>query len=95
MCEPTDDWSCKLDEVPEMERSVMNTSSDLALQNGTVSGKAENEFSFPCGSLAAEDDDEVTESKIRAFLDEKVPILVIFVLHMYLQKFIIDGWNTE
>ncbi|KAJ4838849.1 hypothetical protein Tsubulata_010879 [Turnera subulata] len=31
----------------------------------------EDDFSFPSGPLEAEDDDEVTESKIRAFLDEK------------------------
>lgn len=36
------------------------------------SPKAENEFSFSTEPLGVEDDDEVTESKIRAFLDDKV-----------------------
>ncbi|KAK2646947.1 hypothetical protein Ddye_022142 [Dipteronia dyeriana] len=75
MCEPTDDWPCKFDEIPEVERNVLNISSDQALSEAIgstgLSGKRENEFSFQCGSSAAEDDDEVTESKIRAFLDEK------------------------
>ncbi|XP_044498627.1 mitogen-activated protein kinase kinase kinase NPK1-like [Mangifera indica] len=66
MCEPTDDWPCKFDESPEVDRYEMNLSSDAR-----VSVKEENDFSFPCGSSAPEDDDEVTESKIRAFLDEK------------------------
>ncbi|KAK3189994.1 hypothetical protein Dsin_029555 [Dipteronia sinensis] len=75
MCEPTDDWPCKLDEIPEVEQNVLNISSDQALSEAVsstgLSDKRENEFSFHCGSSAAEDDDEVTESKIRAFLDEK------------------------
>ena len=33
--------------------------------------EAKHEFAFPCG-MACEDDDEDTEMKIRAFLDEKV-----------------------
>ncbi|KAL5782551.1 hypothetical protein ACOSP7_007580 [Xanthoceras sorbifolium] len=72
MCEPTEDWPYKFDEITKVERNVMNISSDQTLCDSTgLSGKGENEFSFHCGSSAAEDDDEVTESKIRAFLDEK------------------------
>nr|POF26896.1 mitogen-activated protein kinase kinase kinase npk1 [Quercus suber] len=33
--------------------------------------KFDANFSFPCGPSLSEDDDELTESKIRAFLDEK------------------------
>ncbi|XP_044473187.1 receptor-like protein 7 [Mangifera indica] len=44
----------------------MNLSSD-----GGVSVEEENDFSFPAGSSAPEGDDEVTESQIRAFLNEK------------------------
>jgi len=36
------------------------------------SPKAENELSFSNEPLGVEDDDEVKESKIRAFLDDKV-----------------------
>jgi hypothetical protein len=77
MCEPTDDWPCKFDERIELERSGVDLSSSATMHKASgspgVSGKAENDFTFPCGPMGAEDDDEVTESKIRAFLDEKVP----------------------
>lgn len=35
-------------------------------------GEGDKDFSFPCGQSLSVDDDELTESKIRAFLDEKV-----------------------
>ncbi|XP_031271803.1 mitogen-activated protein kinase kinase kinase NPK1-like, partial [Pistacia vera] len=75
MCEPTDDWPSKFDESPKVDRYGLNLSSGEAICGavGTagVSVKEENDFSFPCSASAPEDDDEVTESKIRAFLDEK------------------------
>ncbi|KAL6293366.1 hypothetical protein ACE6H2_001508 [Prunus campanulata] len=74
MCEPTDDWPRKFDESLELERSGINFSPCQTIHEayGTTgaSHKVESEFSFPCGP-SAEDDEEVTESKIRAFLDEK------------------------
>jgi len=77
MCEPTDDWPCKFDGSLESERSGIDLSPCQTIQNAAgspgVPGKGENDFTFPCGPTGAEDDDEVTESKIRAFLDEKVP----------------------
>lgn len=76
MCEPTDDWPCKFDGSLELERSGIDLSTSQTIQNAAgspgVPGKGENDFTFPCGPTGAEDDDEVTESKIRAFLDEKV-----------------------
>lgn len=75
MCEPTDDWPCKLDQSIELERSGIDLcSSQTTCKNACspgVSGKGENDFTFPCEPIPTEDDDEVTESKIRAFLDEK------------------------
>ncbi|XP_050220270.1 mitogen-activated protein kinase kinase kinase NPK1 [Mercurialis annua] len=75
MCEPIDEWACKVDESAVLKRSGINFLSSQSLHeiaNRSVdSSKRENEFTFPCGPLATEDDDEVTESKIRAFLDEK------------------------
>ncbi|KAL5786605.1 hypothetical protein ACOSQ2_008997 [Xanthoceras sorbifolium] len=58
MCEPSDDLGCKLDESPDTEKRGLKpiTESDL---------------SFPSGPALSEDDDELTESKITAFLDEK------------------------
>ena len=38
----------------------------------TTCGEQGKDFSFTCGPSLSEDDDELTESKIRAFLDEKV-----------------------
>ncbi|KAK6930006.1 Protein kinase domain, partial [Dillenia turbinata] len=58
MCEPDDDWPSKFGETPKLEKSEMHFSSgqrDMMQERPSV----------------AEDDDEVTESKIRAFLDEK------------------------
>ncbi|KAJ9700258.1 hypothetical protein PVL29_005872 [Vitis rotundifolia] len=75
MCEPTDDWPCKFDESPELTKSGVNLSSHQTISKPAGSPRAsnerENDFTFPCGPLAGDDDDEVTESKIRAFLDEK------------------------
>ncbi|XP_068636823.1 mitogen-activated protein kinase kinase kinase NPK1-like [Aristolochia californica] len=66
MSEPIDDWPCKFDGNPEKDfTETVNTSSRIeTFQEG------KNDFTFPCGPVS-EEDDEVTESKIRAFLDEK------------------------
>ncbi|XP_009364204.2 mitogen-activated protein kinase kinase kinase NPK1 [Pyrus x bretschneideri] len=75
MCEPTDDWSCKFDESLEPERNGINFSPCQTIHEASgsigASQKVETEFTFPSGPSAVEDDEEVTESKIRAFLDEK------------------------
>lgn len=75
MCEPADDWQCKFDESSEQGRGMNVDSSDVV--NGFSFGTAapesgENNFTFPSGPSVSEEDDEVTELKIRAFLDEKV-----------------------
>ncbi|KAK8704935.1 hypothetical protein V6N13_048547 [Hibiscus sabdariffa] len=74
MCEPTEDWLCKFDQSSELNRSGVNLSlGETKEADGTLgmSAKEENGFTFLCELPAADDDDEVTESKIRAFLDEK------------------------
>ncbi|GMI64518.1 NPK1-related protein kinase 3 [Hibiscus trionum] len=73
MCEPTEDWLCKFDQSSELSRSGVNLSLGETIEDaGTLgmSAMEENDFTFLCGMPAA-DDDEVTESKIRVFLDEK------------------------
>ncbi|CAL5379351.1 unnamed protein product [Camellia sinensis] len=76
MSEPDDNWPCKSDDTPELESRV-NLFSGQTVNKATdiprASGKGNNDSTFPCGPLVAEDDDddEVIESKIRAFLDEK------------------------
>ncbi|KAI8566229.1 hypothetical protein RHMOL_Rhmol02G0023900 [Rhododendron molle] len=76
MAEPDEDWPCKFDVSPELEKSRMNLFSGHTINEAVeVSGASSNgdiDFTFPSGPSAAEDDDEVTESKIRAFLHEKV-----------------------
>ncbi|XP_061376543.1 mitogen-activated protein kinase kinase kinase NPK1-like [Gastrolobium bilobum] len=75
MCEPVDDWPCKFDENLNLEKSITNLSPDQTIgkimRSHEPSKKAENEFSFSSEPLGAEEDDEVTEFKIRAFLDDK------------------------
>ncbi|MED6168727.1 hypothetical protein PIB30_014190 [Stylosanthes scabra] len=66
MCEPVDDWPCKFDEDQNLKKSRMNLSSPQVV-NGTMTSAEP----YPCENLGAEDDDELTESKIKAFLDEK------------------------
>ncbi|XP_058112174.1 mitogen-activated protein kinase kinase kinase NPK1 [Magnolia sinica] len=72
MSEPLDDWSCKFDESPEQRVNFEDFGGSVkgAADNSGASGKGMNDFTFPCGP-ASEDDDEVTECKIKAFLDEK------------------------
>ncbi|OMO61224.1 hypothetical protein CCACVL1_23655 [Corchorus capsularis] len=73
MSEPTEDWPCKLDGSTELRRSGVNMSLGETMEAGSpgMPGKEENAFTFPHGPPAADDDEELTESKIRAFLDEK------------------------
>ncbi|XP_028120848.1 mitogen-activated protein kinase kinase kinase NPK1-like [Camellia sinensis] len=76
--EPDNNWPCKSDDTLELESRV-NLLSSQTVNKATdiprASGKGNNDFTFPCGPLVVEDDDddnEVIESKIRAILDEKV-----------------------
>ncbi|KAL6952610.1 mitogen-activated protein kinase kinase kinase [Sarracenia purpurea var. burkii] len=66
MSEPNNDWSCKFDESPELDSNQTN-----AADTPGASGSDDKVFTFPTSPLIVEDDDEVTESKIRAFLNEK------------------------
>lgn len=76
MCEPCDEWSCKYDDTPEQQQRSMTPddaqSVDRLAGSTESTGKCGDDFSFQCGRSLSEDDDEVTESKIKAFLDEKV-----------------------
>ncbi|KAJ8766274.1 hypothetical protein K2173_022333 [Erythroxylum novogranatense] len=73
--EPTDDWQCEFRDGPETKIAGIGLSSNQSMSEVTGSPEKcdnrDNGFTFPCGPLATDDDDEVTESKIRAFLDEK------------------------
>ncbi|KAK4482890.1 hypothetical protein RD792_010063 [Penstemon davidsonii] len=74
MCEPNDDWTCKFDESPELNKNATVFLQSQINETGNrslASGEVDYAFTFPRGQSGAEDDDEVTESKIREFLDEK------------------------
>ncbi|PIN16528.1 MEKK [Handroanthus impetiginosus] len=77
MCEPNDDWQCKFDESPELTKSGVGRKEFLPSEivepgnRSLGSGEVDCGFTFPTGHSGPEDDEEVTESKIRAFLDEK------------------------
>ncbi|XP_043692647.1 mitogen-activated protein kinase kinase kinase NPK1-like isoform X2 [Telopea speciosissima] len=75
MCEPTDNWPCKFDESSVLEQKGIDLHSDYSVTgisgSPRASTKDDNDFSFPFGPSVSEDDDEATELKIRAFLDEK------------------------
>ncbi|KAI4311264.1 hypothetical protein MLD38_036170 [Melastoma candidum] len=68
MSEPADYLPCKFDESPGLEQSRVNQPN---LDNGSPESCNGNIIRFPDGQVVTEDDDELTESKIRAFLDEK------------------------
>uniref|UniRef100_A0ACD6AC01 Uncharacterized protein n=2 Tax=Avena sativa TaxID=4498 RepID=A0ACD6AC01_AVESA len=64
MSEPFDGW--------EGVEQICSQSRDFdGLANHAESNMSENDFTFPCEGIS-EEDDEVTESKIKDFLDEKV-----------------------
>ncbi|KAI3459365.1 hypothetical protein Pfo_016028 [Paulownia fortunei] len=74
VCEPNDDWPCKFDESPELNKSRTGLLPNQSIDSGnrfSLAGGDDCGFTFPRGQSGAEDDDEETESKIRAFLDEK------------------------
>ncbi|PON76393.1 Serine/threonine protein kinase [Parasponia andersonii] len=75
MSEPSDDWDCKFDGSSAREYRGMNLETDqqvhLPANCSEALSHADKEFSFSCGPSLSEDDDELTESKIAAFLDEK------------------------
>lgn len=67
-----DGWSCKSDEALNLKKSRLNLSPNQTIGKTTSLKPSPNaeEFSFSSEPLGVEDDDEVTECKIRAFLDE-------------------------
>ncbi|KAL3648939.1 Mitogen-activated protein kinase kinase kinase npk1 [Castilleja foliolosa] len=75
MCEPNDDWTCKFDGSPELTKSGMELLPSQIDESGNRSfgyAEVDNDFTYPREQPGNEDDDdEETESKIRAFLDEK------------------------
>ncbi|KAK7332978.1 hypothetical protein VNO80_29738 [Phaseolus coccineus] len=73
MSDPSDDWGCKFDASSELENREVNFVTDESYMPPDQSGddKGQTDFSFPGVPSLSEEDDELTESKIKAFLDEK------------------------
>jgi hypothetical protein len=76
MCESSDGWGCKFEASLEPEQSGRNSDTKEHISDVTgcsgVFGEGDKDFSFPYGPSLSENDDELTESKIRSLLDEKV-----------------------
>ncbi|XP_044467441.1 mitogen-activated protein kinase kinase kinase ANP1-like isoform X2 [Mangifera indica] len=74
MSEPLDDSRSKYDGSPEPEKRGLKPNNDQSIHvpagHLSASGGV-NDLSFPHGPCLSEDDDELTESKIKAFLDVK------------------------
>ncbi|XP_076932452.1 mitogen-activated protein kinase kinase kinase NPK1-like [Bidens hawaiensis] len=72
MNEPDDDWSYRFDGSPEMGTNLFSDQvSGITTEVPGELSNGDNGFSFSNGTPGVEEDDEVTEIKIRAFLDEK------------------------
>jgi mitogen-activated protein kinase kinase kinase ANP1 len=69
MSEPFDNWESKFDMSPEKNSHQSMEFGGLAKH--AESSITENDFTFPVEG-SCEDDDVLTESKIKAFLEEKV-----------------------
>ncbi|KAJ6928808.1 mitogen-activated protein kinase kinase kinase 2-like [Populus alba x Populus x berolinensis] len=63
-CELSGEWRCKYDENPELEQAGKKSDAGEPVQGG------KNASSY-CGASLSEDNEALTESKIRAFLAEK------------------------
>lgn len=101
MCEPNDDWTCNFDASPELTKSGTVTLPSEIVEPGNRSlGSVEVDcgFTFPRGQSASEDEDELTEAKIRAFLDEKVAsdeIVQLHLSHLVQDKYSIGCTNVQ
>ncbi|CAL9200773.1 unnamed protein product [Musa hybrid cultivar] len=69
MSEPFDDWPNEFDYSSEQRKMALDDFGETAMDDA-CSREGKNDFTFPCEPVP-DDDDEVIESKIRAFLDEK------------------------
>jgi len=74
MSDPSDDWGCKFDASPELENREVSLDTDEGYMSRVQleSNKEQKDLPIPCVPSLSEEDEELTEVKIRAFLDEKV-----------------------
>ncbi|XP_022958800.1 mitogen-activated protein kinase kinase kinase NPK1 isoform X3 [Cucurbita moschata] len=68
----SEDDMCQIDDKDLFASSSIKYKSIISSNDlNKESTSKGNDFTFPCGQSTAEDDEEVTDSKIQAFLDEK------------------------
>ena len=84
MSEPFDDWPNEFDYSSEQRKMALDDFGETAMDDA-CSREGKNDFTFPCEPVP-DDDDEVIESKIRAFLDEKVSTEQPVSLHNEIQN---------
>ncbi|GMY21523.1 mitogen-activated protein kinase kinase kinase ANP1 isoform X2 [Fagus crenata] len=72
MYECSNGWGCKFEASPEPEQTGINSDTKEHISDVTgcsgVFGEEDKDFSFPYGPSLSENDDELTESKIRSLL---------------------------
>ncbi|XP_028770819.1 mitogen-activated protein kinase kinase kinase NPK1 isoform X2 [Neltuma alba] len=74
MSDPSDDWSCEFDVSPGLDRCGVSITTDemhKPADNLEASHEEQKDFSFSGEPSVSEEDEQLTESKIQAFLDEK------------------------
>lgn len=84
MMEPDDDWPCQFDGSTEVGTNATNLfpdqDSEMNPEIPAALGNEDDGFTFPNGVSGMEEEEEVTEVKIRAFLVEKVQFVPNFGL---------------
>ncbi|CAL0308567.1 unnamed protein product [Lupinus luteus] len=85
MSDPSDDWRCKFDASPELEHREVGFDIDESYMPCGQSGanEGQNNFSFPSVPSLTEEEEELTESKIKDFLAEKALELKILQTPLY------------
>jgi hypothetical protein len=86
MSVPFDNWESKFDISPGQNSNQSTEFGGLARH--AESSIAEIDFTFPCEG-SCEDDDVLTESKIKAFLEEKVHVKLCRIAQV--QYFTVNG----
>ncbi|XP_016443677.1 mitogen-activated protein kinase kinase kinase NPK1-like [Nicotiana tabacum] len=69
--EPSDDWNCDYGMTQSQQGNANIVSNQEGGIGDGISVSPNNNSAVFCGPSISEDEDELTESKIRAFLDEK------------------------
>ncbi|OIW17500.1 hypothetical protein TanjilG_22612 [Lupinus angustifolius] len=85
MSDPSDDWGCKFDASPELEHREVGFDIDESYMPCGQSGanEGQNDSSFPSVPSLTEEEEELTESKIKDFLAEKALELKILQTPLY------------